>query len=256
MSRQPASAPGADDSDPSADHSVRSSPESPAPAQATAPAEADSASPPASASLPASPASAEAEIPQLPIIARAAGYYRLTRYIMVVAVVVCGLWFARDGYVKWPRENQEYREARSHHLDSVSPELRHSEMDIQIQKALGWGLPPLALLILAWSLYRSRGAYRLDERGLSVPGQPLIEPDRIAALDMSRWETKRIAIIRYIRPDGSTGRAKLDDFVYQEKPTGQIVKLVQAHYALTHPDEAAAAAADAGGEPSADAEAR
>src|SRR6478735_3886852 len=41
-----------------------------------------------------------------PIVARASNEYRLKRLVIVIMLVGSGLWFAYDGFIGWPRENQ------------------------------------------------------------------------------------------------------------------------------------------------------
>jgi hypothetical protein len=103
-------------------------------------------------------------------------------------------------------------------------------MDLFLQKALGFALPPLAILFLIWSLYNSRGTYRLEDQTLSVPGHPPIGLDRIRRIDRKLWDRKGIVYLDYERPDGNgTGRIKLDDFVYDRKPTDLIFERIEAH---------------------------
>src|SRR3954468_13930856 len=100
--------------------------------------------------------------PQEPqvIVARAGRYYRNARYLMVVIGVGLGLWFAYDGWKKWPAENAEARA-------KGDEKLPHSEApwylggDIALQRVLGAGLPAIGIGLLAYFLYRSRGEYRL-----------------------------------------------------------------------------------------------
>ena len=40
------------------------------------------------------------------IVARTGRYYRNTRYLMCLMLIVMGCWFLYDGFVKYPRENE------------------------------------------------------------------------------------------------------------------------------------------------------
>jgi hypothetical protein len=157
------------------------------------------------------------------IIARAGSYYRNTRYIIAAVVFFMGLWFIRDGYFKWPKENEEARAAGK----SIMP---HPGWDIPSNKILGVVLPPLAVLLLARWLYISRGEYRLSGQTLHVPGHPPVPFEMITAIDKRQWDRKGIAYIDY-EVNGAHGRLKLDDFIYEREPTDQIydaiVKFVQ-----------------------------
>lgn len=175
-----------------------------------------------------------------PIVARASGEYRIKRYIMVAVIVGMGAWFGYDGFKAWPEENarieqikQRQRETSDQdELTKLAAELKklkpHTDTDIALQKVLCFVLPPLGLAYLVWTLYNSRGRYRLEGTKLSVPGHPEIELDQITAIDKQLWDRKGIAYIDY-DVAGRTGRLKLDDFVYQPQPTREIFKRVEAH---------------------------
>ena len=157
------------------------------------------------------------------IVARAGSYYRNTRYVIAAVVFFMGIWFIRDGYFKWPKENQEVRAAGK----TIVP---HSDSDIRLQRILGIVLPPLSVLLLARWLYISRGEYRLSGQTLYVPGHPPVPFEMITAIDKRQWDRKGIAYIDY-EVNGAHGRLKLDDFIYDREPTDQIhdavVKFVQ-----------------------------
>jgi hypothetical protein len=162
------------------------------------------------------------------IVARAGTYYRVARFIMAALILAMAAWFAYDGYVKYPQQNAEAIE-RGH----TPP---HSDLDLLIQRLLGWGLPPLGLALIVWTLYNSRGAYRLDGLTLSAPGHPAVPLEQIVRIDKTLWDRKGIAYVDYEAPGGETGRIKLDDFVYQQEPTDAIVKRLEEH--LAPPEEA------------------
>jgi hypothetical protein len=193
---------------------------------------------------------------QADIVAHAGRYYRNTRYLMTVLTVGMGLWFAYDGWVRYPQQNQrlaelsvEIVEARKAAEDArasgdadreqteqaqLSALLaeqgklkHHSASDLLLQRALGMGLPPLGIAFLAWSLYRSRGAYRLSGQTLSVPGHPPIQLDQIVRIDKQLWERKGIAHVDYETPEGRQGRITLDDFIYDRQPTDAIYARIE-----------------------------
>src|SRR5688572_18330865 len=73
------------------------------------------------------------------IEAKAGRYFRNARYLISVMLLAGGPWFLYDGYVKYPRHNQEAR-------DKVPPEKEpHSQFDLKLQRAIGWILPPIGL---------------------------------------------------------------------------------------------------------------
>jgi hypothetical protein len=181
------------------------------------------------------------------IIAHPDFWYRIKRYIMVVVLIGMGPWFAYDGWKGWPAENQKIADL-NHQLDDAHKknnekridELNHdplthspghSELALAIQKVLAIALPILGLLFLVWTLYVSRGVYRLTGDVLNVPGHPPVDLHDVTEIDRSRWDRKGIAYLRYKTASGFTGKICLDDFVYERDPTDQI--FARAEAALT-----------------------
>ena len=183
------------------------------------------------------------------IVARAGQYYRNTRYLMAVLLIGMAGWFAYDGWVKWPEGNRKIDELQAQLVaaqdakdDAKAGELsaelkkytKHNSAAILLQKILACTLPPVGLGLLAWALYNSRGEYRLSGDTLSVPGHPPISLGQVRKLDKRLWDRKGIAYIDY-EVDGAPApkRIRLDDFVYDRKPTDQIYERVEAHVAQT-----------------------
>ena len=176
------------------------------------------------------------------IVARAGQYYRNTRYIMCALLVGAGLWFAYDGWIGWPEHNRKVTEVKRRineaesagdqnaaaaartELGKMSEE--KSSSDILLQKVLALTLPPVGIGLLAWALYQSRGAYRLSGRTLHVPGHPPVTVDQITRLDKRLWDRKGIAYVDY-EAGQTKGTIKLDDFVYERKPTDQIYERIE-----------------------------
>jgi len=165
------------------------------------------------------------------IVARAGRYYRWTRYLISVGLLIgYGSFFIKDGFFTWPRELERarYLESIGSHAE-VKPE---SETAIQINRALGVTMPPLGVGLLCWTLYNSRGQYRLSGHTLYVPGHPPVPLESILKLDMMLWDKKGIAYIEYMPPDSPGGQSsprtlKLDDFVYDQTPTDAIVERIE-----------------------------
>ncbi|HZL34672.1 MAG TPA: hypothetical protein VFC78_05125 [Tepidisphaeraceae bacterium] len=161
------------------------------------------------------------------VIARAGTYYRNARYLIVALMLAAGLWFAYDGFINWPAEQQRYAAASKQ--DRGIMHAPHTDLDINLNRRFAYGLLPLAPILLAYFLYRSRGAYRLTGSTLYVPGHPPISFDNILALDKSKWARKGIARVEYQLPGGKPGVVKLDDFIYQREPTDLIVARIEAY---------------------------
>ncbi|MGB7157462.1 MAG: hypothetical protein WBD40_05315 [Tepidisphaeraceae bacterium] len=183
---------------------------------------------------------------QQDIVARAGRYYRNTRYIMAVLLVGMAGWFAYDGWVKWPEGNRKIVELQSQltvaqeakddeKAGALSAELKnythHNAMGILFQKVLALTLPPVGIGLLVWALYNSRGEYRLSGNTLSAPGHPTIALDQVRQIDKRLWDRKGIAFLDYEVEGSPGGRIKLDDFVYERKPTDQIFERVEAYVA-------------------------
>src|SRR5215217_8146123 len=177
------------------------------------------------------------------IVARSGRYYRNTRYLFVLGMIAMGAWFARDGWVRYPHE-------RALHQQNPKTGVPHTETDIQLQKVLGCTLPVLGVAFLGWTLYRSRGTYRLQGNVLSVPGHPDVPLDSIVAIDKSKWDRKGIAYVDYelLPPSGPrggnepvldyrapVGRLTLDDFIYERPPTDRIVERIEKHLSQSAP---------------------
>jgi hypothetical protein len=157
------------------------------------------------------------------IVARAAKYYRWTRYLMILVLFGYGLWSIRDGFIRYPRENAEARAAGKENLP-------HPGLDVPFNQLFGVVLPPLALAYLAFMLHKSRGEIRLSGETLQAPGHPPVPFDAITALDQRLWERKGIARVRY-EVNGREGQITLDDFVYERDPIEAIYQRVREYVA-------------------------
>lgn len=184
------------------------------------------------------------------IVARAGRYYRNTRYLMAAMLVLGGLWFAYDGWVGWPEQNRKLEEANrnlkaaqdagdSEKIRQYSEEQKqykhHSDYDIKLQKVLAGALPPVGLLVLAWAVYNSRGAYRLSGDTLSAPGHPDVRLDDITKIDKQKWDRKGIVYLHYTTADNRSGVIKLDDFVYDRPPTDEIFAKIESSLLTDRP---------------------
>lgn len=177
------------------------------------------------------------------IVAGPGRYYRWVRYIIAIGLMMgYGSLFIRDGFFRWPEEQRQAAvlEAQGRH-----PQMKpHSDLDIRIQRIIACTVPPAGLLLLCWTLYRSRGRYRLADNTLYVPGHPPVPLENIRQIDKTKWDRKGIVYIEYETPGSSqTGRLTLDDFVYDQKPTDAILERIEA--VLVPPDASIAETAPA-----------
>ena len=173
------------------------------------------------------------------IVAVGSNDYRFRRYIMVALLLAFGGWFAYDGWVKYPRVNDEIDTLQRQQLAARDAGDREREVKLSEQlKSLGdkgkpLGLffqktfavicPILAFTYLGWTFYRSRGEYRLtDEDVLHAPGHPPVPLDQLTAVRNPKWDRKGIADLDYALDGGKSGTVRLDDFIYQRPPIDAI----------------------------------
>lgn len=174
---------------------------------------------PDDADLPADAATESAPAPYVPpegpVVAKAGAYFRNARYLMVLLMVGLGGWFLKDGFYAYPKDNADRKAAP----EAKRAEMKeHSDLDILLQKLLGFALPPIGLILLARWLHMSRGRIILDNGVVSIPGHPPFALDDVTKLDKRLWDRKGIAYVEYQTSNGVTGRATLDDFIYDRKP--------------------------------------
>jgi hypothetical protein len=192
------------------------------------------------------PASADSRTAGEPeIVARGGAYYRNTRFIFSALLLAMAAWFGYDGFVTYPRDNE------LHLLHVRNPEQypkdypTHDPTSILIQKALAATLPFAGFWLIGWTLYRSRGAYRLAGDVLSVPGHPDVPLAAITTIDKSKWDRKGIAKIDYELPTGAKGKLTLDDFIYDRPPTDRILETIEAKLGVSASPTPPATEADA-----------
>jgi hypothetical protein len=153
-----------------------------------------------------------------------------------------GLWFGYDGFIGWPESNrkieaiqEKLKAAEAANDENQAGQLRselkeykwRTNADLLLQRGLFFVLPLAGIGLLSWTLYRSRGEYRLEGESLSVPGHPVVQLNQITELKSELWDRKGIAILTY-ESGGKTGQITLDDFVYERKPTDAIYERVKA----------------------------
>jgi hypothetical protein len=167
------------------------------------------------------------------ITARGGTYYRVTRYIFSAVLLIMAAWFGYDGFVTYPRDNEQHllhaRDPAAHPKDAPT----HNASSIRLQKVLAFVLPFVGVGLLGWTLHSSRGAYRLSGDVLSVPGHPDVPLSAITQIDKSKWDRKGIAWLDYELATGEKGRLKLDDFIYDRPPTDRILEAIEARLGVS-----------------------
>ena len=173
--------------------------------------------------------------------------YRWKHLIMSILLIAGGLWFAYDGWIKWPKQNAQIEqvqkdkvaaqdagdsakvEALSKQLSSMS---HHTETDILIQKLLAFTLPAFGLFWGVWTLRDTRGLYRMTGDKLQAPGHPPITYSDIRRIDKRKWDRKGIAFLHYDHA-GRSGVLKLDDFAYERKATDAMLERIERNVLST-----------------------
>ncbi len=186
------------------------------------------------------------------IVARRDRAHWIKRCVLIPGLILfCGLYFLYDGYVGYPNENRRFdelsqkaKEARDRGDAKAQSDFeaqrksvtRHEDLDIWLQKVLGYALPPLGVLAFVFFSRQSRGQYRLAGDVLYAPGHPPVPLDAIRQIDKTKWDKKGIAYVEYeIEPAaggrGASGRVRLDDALYEQQPTTAILKTIEARVA-------------------------
>ena len=200
------------------------------------------------AAPPATPAT-DADAPE-EIVAGPDPGYRWKHLIMAVLMIAGGLWFAYDGWIKWPAENRRAAEVqrekeiaeeerKADRIEALAAELsklkKHTEMDLLIQKMLAFALPAFGLFWAVWTLRETRGQLRMAGDTLEFPGHPPITYENIRRIDKRKWDRKGIAFLHYEHGDPpKPGIIKVDDFAYERKPTDEILDRIEKNVVVDH----------------------
>ena len=177
------------------------------------------------------------------LVAQPDAGYRWKHLIMAVLMIAGGLWFAYDGWIKWPNDNRKIEQVQkdkevaqaagdSAKVEALAKELqsmsKHTPMDIWIQKVLAFTLPAFGIFWGVWTLKDTRGVYRMSGNTLQVPGHPPVHVDDVRRIDKRKWDKKGIAYLHYeVGQPPKAGVLKLDDFAYERKPTDEMLERVE-----------------------------
>ncbi|MEA2709484.1 MAG: hypothetical protein QOF78_2085 [Phycisphaerales bacterium] len=177
------------------------------------------------------------------IVAEPDAGYRWKHLLVAAAMIAAGLWFAYDGWIKWPRENQRIHQVQKEkdtanaagnttEVEKLAKELQslnfHTGMDLFFQKFLAFTLPGFGLLWGVWTLKDTRGVYRMSGNTLNAPGHPPVTIDDIRRIDKRKWDKKGVAYLHYeIGTPPKAGVLKLDDFAYERQPTDEILERIE-----------------------------
>ena len=170
-----------------------------------------------------------------PIVARPNRGFFIKRMAIALVVLALSGWLLYDGFVKYPRLNAEI-DAIVAQVQAAPTEdekaalrkrerdlgVRKADFDIFLQKVLGFALIPVGLYLLYKFARESRGELRLEGDVLHAPGHPPVPIDAITSVADARWDRKGIALFDYTLPDATSGRIRIDDFLFDRPPTDAI----------------------------------
>ena len=173
-----------------------------------------------------------------PIVATPSRKFFIKRMVIALAVIAGGSYFLYDGYKGYPQHNAKRaalvaeRDAAEAAKDDTMlavkvKEIRDfgnakSEFDIRLQKIIGFIMLPIGLYLLGKFLRESRGELRLENDMLHAPRHPPVPIKSFTGVDNVRWDKKGIALFDYRLADGTSGRIRVDDFIFDRPPTDAI----------------------------------
>jgi hypothetical protein len=170
--------------------------------------------------------------------ARISKEWRKRMFFMGFMIWGSALWFAYDGYVAWPAEEERYQKlveltadlveegekitdknpevkrtweafAAENDLKSKVPKHR-SQGDLSGQRGIAGFGTLIGLIFSVWVWLQHRKSVRADGEIITGAGGEKVEFDRIVDTDRRKWETKGIAYAIYEK-DGKKRRLCLDD---------------------------------------------
>lgn len=184
-------------------------------------------------------ASAAVSTSAAPIVARPSRSFFAKRMLVALVVTLAGLWLLYDGHVAWPRTNAALDAVEAEHRSAIERQAddatlaaivqrqkalgkRHSALDVVVQKLIGYPTLLVGLFLFGRFLIENGGELRLEGDTLHAPRHPPIPLAAITGVSNNRWERKGVAWFDYRLEDGTTGRVRIDDFIFERPPTDKI----------------------------------
>src|SRR5439155_22835844 len=135
------------------------------------------------------------------VVAVADNLYRGKMLVLsLVLIIYCGGFFLYDGFIGWPNRNRTLDKldkqrdavidpAEKSRLTKEMEKLgsRKTDLDIVLQKVIGFASVPLGAWVLFNSLRKSRGEIRMSGQTIFLPGRSPIRFDAITTVDQRRW---------------------------------------------------------------------
>jgi len=167
--------------------------------------------------------------------------------IIAVMFIGGGCWFAYDGAVAWPAENERHAlykdildqgDAAEKSWQAVfeergwstrKPPKEHSDTDILTQFIIAGICFPIGLLALFWLVLNSRRKVVADQEKVRFAGKQM-RYDEITDIDKTRWDSKGIVVL-----ESGEQRMKLDDWKF--RGVGRVLERVEQRRAGGEPEE-------------------
>jgi hypothetical protein len=195
---------------------------------------------------------ANAEQKIMPIIVRANAWEKRRPMILTILCLVFAAWFAYDGWINWPGEDDSIVHDTLNNLSNeVTPADRtileqwhgwynasedqrdqftdlvrsrnwsddwHSSTDISIQRWIVLVLLLGALCGLVWYIRVLRQIMIADEFGLTLLKGRKVAWDRISRIDNRRWASDELVVIEYQDTSGNLQKLVLDAVLFDNLP--------------------------------------
>ncbi|QQE11169.1 hypothetical protein JD969_16965 [Planctomycetota bacterium] len=113
-------------------------------------------------------------------------------------------------------------------VDGTEQPEEKTQGDIYTQFIMAGISGVLGLLAGGYFLSIGGSFVEADEQGISSKKSQKISWDKITSVDISRWESKGIAVLHF-DDAGKSGIITLDDWKFDREPTVDIFKLVKTH---------------------------
>jgi hypothetical protein len=172
------------------------------------------------------------------VVAEISKEWRRRMIFMGFMIWGSGLWFAYDGYIAWPAEEQRYQKLVDLTADFIeegdkftdkNPEVKQawtayaaendlkpkvpkhrSAGDLAGQRGIAGFFGLIGVIFTTWVLLQHRKSVRAEGEVITGAGGETVNFDEIVEMDRHKWETKGIAYAIYER-DGKRRKLCLDD---------------------------------------------
>lgn len=199
----------------------------------------------------------------MPLVARASTTVRNKNLLIILMCAAFLGWFAYDGFVKYPRDNDRLVDYMKSMVDanklstnnlpalSIWPgwnnatsfdrnamtrlateeakvEGWHSETDMATQKYIVAGLAAAVAASIWWFFHCQARRVVADDTTVSPAKGTTIPWEKITIIDNTRWKSSGIVDITYLDDAGKPQHAKFDDYELEREPLLEILDQLAA----------------------------